>query len=88
MRLRPIQKQHQKPLPNTMNSSINVSLKTQRQKKYVHFLKILNQIKLRTEEASERVETLTEKEIKETIVKLQNNESPGTDGFAGEQSTR
>ncbi len=40
--------------------------------------------KLTVDEAFALVEPIREEEIKETIVKLKNNKSPGMDGFSGE----
>lgn len=48
------------------------------------FFKNLKLAKLTIDEASALVEPIREEEIKETIVKLKNNKSPGMDGFSGE----
>lgn len=48
------------------------------------FLKPLKMSKLSNMEAAKLAEPITEAEIRETIAKLKNNRSPGTDGFSGE----
>lgn len=47
-------------------------------------LKPLKMNNMSNDEAIKLVEPIREDKIKETIAKLKNNKSPGTDGFAGE----
>lgn len=72
-------------MPNNINNYIKVNPKIQRQTKYKISANSENikLDKLTADEASFLVEPITEKEIKDTIVKLKNNKSPGIDGFAG-----
>jgi len=55
-----------------------------KEEKIHDFFKNLKLDKLTADEASELVEPIREKEVKETIIKLKNNKTPGIDGFAGE----
>lgn len=55
-----------------------------KKEKILTFLKPLNLTKLSSEKANRLTDPITEDEIKETIIKLKNNKSPGVDGFSAE----
>ena len=55
-----------------------------KEEKITEFLRPLKINKLSSEEAELLIKPITESEIRETITKLKNNKTPGTDGFSGE----
>ncbi len=55
-----------------------------KEEKIHDFFKNLKLDKLTKDEASALVEPIREKEVKETIIKLKNNKTPGIDGLQEE----
>ncbi len=55
-----------------------------KEEKVKSFLQPIDLNKLTEEEAKEMISPITEEEIREIILKLKNNKSPGVDGLPGE----
>lgn len=55
-----------------------------KEEKIYEFFKNLKLDKLTSDEASDLVEPIKEKEVKDIIIKLKNNKTPGIDGYVGE----